>query len=199
LPLVHTVFPQIGGGINATNCLEWLSAGASHIIVTSYVFTNGEINLPRLQELVTLVGKDRIVLDLSCRKNPARDDGLYYVVTDRWQNYTTYPVTKATLCDLAKYCDEFLIHGVENEGKRCGILDDLVVLLKESPIPVTYAGGVKGLEDLERVKALGEGRVDLTIGSALDVFGGDIKYEEVVEWHDNQYNPGEWTGGMGMK
>lgn len=111
----------------------------------------------------------------------------YYVVTDRWQTYTDVPVDKETLTQLSHYCDEFLVHGVENEGKRCGILEDLVVLLGEhSPIPVTYAGGVRDITDLERVNTLGGGKVDLTIGSALDCFGGSIPYEDVVAWHTKE-------------
>jgi len=189
---------QVGGGINTSNAKEWLDAGASHVIVTSYVFRNGTIDFDRLAALVEITGKDRLVLDLSCRRKPrspagttagdvtdeGTDEDPYYVVTDRWQNYTDVPVSSDTLLDLSRYCDEFLVHGVENEGKRCGILEDLVVLLGEhSPISVTYAGGVRDMGDLERVRELGKGRVDLTIGSALDCFGGSIPYEEVVEWH----------------
>ena len=75
------------------------------------------------------------------------------------------------------------------EGLRCGILQDLVVKLSEwSPIPVTYAGGVSSLSDLESVKTLGQGRVDLTIGSALDIFGGEVPYQDVVTWQRNQEN-----------
>jgi len=147
---------QIGGGINLNNAKMWLEAGASHIIVTSFVFRDGQVDMDRLRQLVELVGKERLVLDLSL---------------------------------LGTYCDEFLVHGVENEGKRCGILEDLVVLLGDcSPIPVTYAGGVKDMEDLERVKELGKGRVDVTVGSALDCFGGTLSYETVVKWHKKQ-NP----------
>ena len=135
-----------------------------------------------------LIGKERLVLDLSCRRRPDDDDtGPYYVVTDRWQTYTDVAVDAATLADLGRYCDEFLVHGVENEGKRCGILEDLVVLLgRHSPIPVTYAGGVGDIADLDRVKTLGGGRVDLTIGSALDCFGGSISYDDVVAWHKKE-------------
>lgn len=135
-----------------------------------------------------LIGKDKIVLDLSCRRLPnSPPDSPYYVVTDRWQKFTTTEINSETLTSLANYCDEFLVHGVENEGKRCGILEDLVSLLGEiSPIPVTYAGGVKELSDLDRVNALGRGKVDLTIGSALDIFGGDIGYKDVVAWHNEE-------------
>ena len=181
---------QIGGGITSSNAQEWLSYGASHVIVTSFVFHNGQIDWDRLNSLVDLIGKEKLVLDLSCRRKPDDDaSGPYYVVTDRWQTYTNVEVNEETLDKLSKYCAEFLVHGVENEGKRCGILEDLVVLLgKYSPVPVTYAGGVKGMDDLDRVKELGGGKVDLTIGSALDCFGGDIKYDDVVAWHRKE-NP----------
>lgn len=182
---------QIGGGITAENAQEWIDYGASHVIVTSYVFRNGEIDMGRLKRLVDAIGKEKLVLDLSCRRKPedAEGKGPYFVVTDRWQTYTDVEVNEETLRTLSAYCDEFLVHGVENEGKRCGILEDLVELLgKYSPVPVTYAGGVKGMEDLERVKSLGGGRVDLTIGSALDCFGGDIPYDDVVAWHKKE-NP----------
>ena len=180
---------QIGGGITDKNALEWISAGASHVIVTSFVFHNGQIDFDRLNSLVRTIGKEKLILDLSCRRKVGDISGDYYVVTDRWQTYTDVAVNESTLQMLGSYCSEFLVHGVENEGKRCGILEDLVVLLgKYSPLPVTYAGGVKGMQDLERVKELGLGKVDLTIGSALDCFGGDISYDEVVEWHKKE-NP----------
>ena len=181
---------QIGGGITDANAAEWLAKGASHVIVTSHVFRHGAVDWDRLAALVGAIGKDRLVLDLSCRRRPGDPDGPYYVVTDRWQTYTDVPVDATTLARLGGHCAEFLVHGVENEGKRCGILEDLVALLGEhSPVPVTYAGGVKGLADLDRVKRLGGGRVDLTIGSALDCFGGDIKYDEVVAWHRKENPP----------
>jgi phosphoribosylformimino-5-aminoimidazole carboxamide ribotide isomerase len=180
---------QIGGGITSQNASQWLSYGASHVIVTSHVFHNGQIDFQRLNKLVELIGKDKLVLDLSCRRKMGDETGDYYVVTDRWQTYTDVAVNETTLENLGKYCSEFLVHGVENEGKRCGILEDLVVLLgKHSPLPVTYAGGVQGMDDLDRVKELGGGKVDLTIGSALDCFGGDISYDEVVDWHKRE-NP----------
>ena len=180
---------QIGGGINDENAMEWLDAGASHVIVTSFVFSDGKINYDRLRRLVEIVGKERLVLDLSCRRNPSDPDGPYYVVTDRWQKYTEMPVNQHTLQELAAYCDEFLVHGVEVEGKQCGILEDLVILLGEhSPVPATYAGGVRSIEDMEMVLTLGKGKVDLTIGSALDCFGGCLSYDNVVAWHNEQNN-----------
>lgn len=178
---------QVGGGINTSNAKEWLDAGASHVIVTSFVFHNGKIDFERLKELVQITGKERLVLDLSCRRKPNDPDGPYYVVTDRWQTFTDVPVDEENLKLLSEYCDEFLVHGVENEGKRCGILEDLVSLLGTySPIACTYAGGVKDISDLDRVKELGNGKVDLTIGSALDCFGGSISYNDVVAWHKRE-------------
>lgn len=178
---------QVGGGVTDTNALHWLQAGASHVIVTSFVFSNGQIHMERLKKLVEICGKDRLVLDLSCRRKPDADDNDYYVVTNRWQTFTDYKVTQENLKELANYCDEFLVHGVDVEGKQCGILEDLVELLGDhSPIPVTYAGGVRSLEDMELVRKLGKDRVDATIGSALDCFGGSLKYEDVVAWHKAQ-------------
>mmetsp|Transcript_24308 Transcript_24308/g.55757 ORF Transcript_24308/g.55757 Transcript_24308/m.55757 type:complete len:287 (-) Transcript_24308:78-938(-) len=187
---------QVGGGMTDANAKEWLDAGASHIIATSHVFRkDGVIDYDRLQRLVEITGKERLVLDLSCRKRPAAekkdngDDGddHYYVVTNKWQTFTTFPITADNVRHLAQYCDEFLVHGVDVEGKQCGILQDLVTLLGESsPIPVTYAGGVRSLEDLDLVNELGQGRVDCTVGSALDIFGGTLPYRDVVEWHNSQ-------------
>jgi phosphoribosylformimino-5-aminoimidazole carboxamide ribotide isomerase len=175
---------QIGGGINDSNAREWLDAGASHVIVTSHVFHDGTIDYDRLRTLVQIVGKERLVLDLSCRRKPEEPEGPYYVVTDRWQKYTNVTVDEHTLRNLSLYCDEFLVHGVDVEGKQCGILQDLVILLgKYSPIPVTYAGGVRSIDDMNLVFAIGNGKVDLTIGSALDCFGGKLRYDDVIAWH----------------
>ena len=170
---------HMGGGITPENAMDFLDAGASHVIVTSYVFSGGRLDTNRLQSLVKAVGKERLVLDLSCRRRAST----FWIVTDRWQNFTDVPVNPETLSRLADFCDEFLVHGVDVEGKMQGVLSDLVQILgKHSPIPVTYAGGAKALSDLDRVKELGQGRVDLTIGSALDIFGGNIPFEEVVQW-----------------
>lgn len=174
---------QIGGGITDGNAREWLSKGASHVIVTSHVFHGGQLDRQRLQALVDLVGKGRLVLDLSCRW---REDG-YYVVTDRWQKFTTLKISAATLEDLARYCDEFLIHAVDVEGKCMGIDTRLLELLATNvPVPTTYAGGVAGFEDLERIRVSGKGRIDVTVGSALDIFGGHVSYDEVVAYHARQ-------------
>ena len=188
---------QVGGGIDDTNCRAWLDAGASHVIVTSHVFHDGQIRMDRLRALRDAVTKQKLVLDLSCRRRPSdsssnknnNSDDNYFVVTDRWQKFTEFPVTAQTLKELSEYCDEFLVHGVDVEGKQCGILEDLVVLLgAHSPIPVTYAGGVRSLQDLELVERLGRGRVDCTVGSALDIFGGSLPYRDVVQWHKER-NP----------
>ncbi len=171
---------QIGGGITPSNAKEYLDAGASHVIVTSYVFSDGKIDFRKLETLVNNVGKKNLVLDLSCRQK----EGEFWIVTDRWQNFTTVAVNRETINDLASYCDEFLVHGVDVEGMMQGIQTDLVELLGQySPIPVTYAGGANRFSDLDRVKTLGKNRVDLTIGSALDIFGGTISYNDVVKWH----------------
>mmetsp|Transcript_6016 Transcript_6016/g.16367 ORF Transcript_6016/g.16367 Transcript_6016/m.16367 type:complete len:266 (-) Transcript_6016:179-976(-) len=179
---------QVGGGVNNTNAKEWLDAGASHIIVTSHVFSNGQIHMERLKELVTICGgKEKLVLDLSCRRKPEEPEGDYYVVTNKWQTFTDYKVTPQNLVELSNYCDEFLVHGVDVEGKQCGILEDLVELLgNHSSVPVTYAGGVRSIEDLELIKKIGKGKVDATVGSALDCFGGKLPYSDVVSWHSKE-------------
>ncbi|HAA78596.1 TPA: phosphoribosylformimino-5-aminoimidazole carboxamide ribotide isomerase [Candidatus Latescibacteria bacterium] len=171
---------HVGGGVNPENASQLLEAGASHVIVTSYVFKGGQLDSSALDRMVATVGKERLVLDLSCRMR----DGAYYVVTDRWQAFTDLEVNTDTLSELSDQCAEFLVHGVDVEGKRLGIQEELVELLGQgSPIPVTYAGGASSLADLELVDQLGGGRVDLTIGSALDLFGGDVAYADVVAWH----------------
>lgn len=179
---------QMGGGVTPENAKEYLDAGASHVIVTSYVFRDGKIDYDRLQALVKAVGRQHIVLDLSCRQR----DGHYWVMTDRWQRFTDVRVDEATLQSLAEYCAEFLVHGVDVEGMCRGIEKSLVELLgKASPLPATYAGGASTLEDLEIVKQLGQGRVDLTIGSALDIFGGKVPYADVVFWQRAQEREAE--------
>ncbi len=174
---------QMGGGITPANAALYLDAGASHVIVTSYVFREGLLDEARLAELVAAVGRERLVLDLSCR----RRDGSYWVVTERWQRFTQLRVDATTLTTLAAHCAEFLVHGVDVEGLRLGIETDLVALLgAHSPLPVTYAGGAKALADLALVNEVGQGCVDLTIGSALDLFGGAVPYQAVVAWHRQQ-------------
>lgn len=186
---------QIGGGINAQNARGWLDAGASHVIVTSWVFREGRVDWERLSELVKTVGKTRLVLDLSCRKALTRRDatlspsdgarGDYFVVTDRWQKFTELTIAPDTLQKLAKSCAEFLVHAADVEGLCRGIDRKLVEKLgRWTPIPTTYAGGANSLSDLEEVTRLGQGKVDLTIGSALDIFGGsDIRYADAVAFN----------------
>ena len=170
---------QVGGGITPDNAKEFLDAGASHVIVTSYVFKDGHIQYDRLKELVKTVGKDRLVLDLSARMK----EDHYYIVTDRWQKYTDVELTEETLNMLASYCDEFLVHAVDVEGKANGIEKTLAARLGDwGKLPVTYAGGVHNFEDLSILKQLGRDRVHVTIGSALDLFGGNMKFEEVLRF-----------------
>jgi phosphoribosylformimino-5-aminoimidazole carboxamide ribotide isomerase len=172
---------QLGGGITLDNAARWLEQGASHVIVTSHVFHHGLLDEERLDRLVERVGRERLVLDLSCRW---REDG-YYVVTDRWQKFTSLQVSGPTLSRLAGYCDEFLVHAVDVEGKCMGVDDRLLRLLAEhAAIPTTYAGGVASMADLELIRDAGHGRLDATVGSALDIFGGTgLTYEEVVAFH----------------
>ncbi|QFU75611.1 phosphoribosylformimino-5-aminoimidazole carboxamide ribotide isomerase [Halioglobus maricola] len=174
---------QFGGGVKADNAADFLQAGASHVIVTSYLFERGQLSAARLDEMLQEAGKDRLVLDLSCR----RSEGGWYIATDRWQTVTETPVSAETLAELSGYCDEFLVHAADVEGLQGGIDEDLVQLLGQScPIPVTYAGGARALADLELVQALSNGRVDLTIGSALDIFGGEgVSLAECIAWNRN--------------
>lgn len=170
---------QLGGGVNDRNAEEYLDLGASHVIVTSYVFKDGKLEEKNLEKIIKAVGKERLVLDLSCRKK----DGCYYIVTDRWQKFTDLKVDLRTLGQLASCCDEFLIHAVDVEGKASGVEKELLEILgRFGQIPVTYAGGVGSFEDLEAVKELGRGHVDVTIGSALDIFGGTMQYGEVLRF-----------------
>lgn len=173
---------QFGGGVNQNNATEFLDAGASHVIVTSYLFENGEFSWSRLEKLKAEIGKERLVLDLSCR----RTDTGWNIATDRWQTVTSMAVNEKTLLELANHCDEFLIHAADVEGLQSGIDKELVTLLgQNATIPVTYAGGARSLEDLKRVDELSKGKVDLTIGSALDIFGGKgIRLEECLEWNN---------------
>ncbi len=175
---------QLGGGVNADNAKVWLDAGASQVIVTSWVFREGRVDWVRLETLVKRIGKSRLVLDLSCRK---RGDA-YFVVTDRWQKFTELTLSAETLQTLARSCAEFLIHAVDVEGLCRGVDAELVAKLAEwTPIPTTYAGGAKSLEDLEAVARLGRGKVDLTIGSALDIFGGSgVRYADCVAFNRRQ-------------
>ena len=192
---------QVGGGITADNAGEFLDAGASHVIVTSFVFKNGKINYENLKKLKKTVGKEHIVLDLSCKsysiggipyslnseieqiseRNVVLPDIEYRVVTDRWQKMTDVAVNAETLDMLSEYCDEFLIHAADVEGKQNGIEEDVVGILgKWAKIPITYAGGVHDLNDITKLRKIGKGKIDVTVGSALDIFGGQLSIKDVV-------------------
>jgi len=174
---------QVGGGITPDNADRFLEAGASHVIVTSYVFHDGIVDEKRLDELVASAGKERLVLDLSCREK----DDAFTIVTNRWQSFTQVQLDAASIASLQAYCSEFLVHAADVEGRMEGIHEGLVASLAQwCTIPTTYAGGATSLEDLDKVKSLGQNRIDLTIGSALDLFGGSVPYKEVVRWHHAQ-------------
>ena len=169
---------QIGGGIQDENAYEYLEKGADKVIVTSFVFKNGQISYENLEKLVKAVGKENLVLDLSCRKK----EGHYYIVTDRWQKYTDVVLDEKSLDDFSSYCSEFLIHAVDVEGKAAGIETQVAEILGNwSKIPVTYAGGIHSFEDLEQLRVLGKEKIDFTIGSALDLFGGNLEFEKIVK------------------
>lgn len=174
---------QVGGGITADNAAEFLDAGASAVIVTSYVFRDGRIDYENLRKLFAVTGREHLVLDLSCRFRSDGADSGYYIVTDRWQKFTEEKVTEELLEELSAYCSEFLIHAVDVEGKSQGIEKPLVSLLGEwGKIPITYAGGIHSFEDLKAIAQLGKGRLNATIGSALDLFGGSMPYEQVIQY-----------------
>ena len=173
---------QVGGGIRPETAEGWLSAGASHVIVTSYVFREGRIDDKNLDRMVRAAGKDHLVLDLSCRRCP---DGLYRVVTDRWQAFTDFVISPENLDLLSASCSEFLIHAADVEGKRGGVEAPLISVLgewqKRSGFPVTYAGGVHDLKDLDQIRSASDGYLDVTVGSALDLFGGSLSLDDLTE------------------
>ena len=174
----HPGMLQIGGGITPDNAKAFLDAGASHVIVTSYVFKDGKIDRDKLELLKKTVGKEHLVLDLSCKKKG--DD--YYIVTDRWQKMTDTKLSLETLDDLSDSCDEFLIHAADVEGKQGGIEETVATLLGNwAKIPVTYAGGVHNISDIQKLKEIGRAKVDVTVGSALDIFGGCLSIKDVID------------------
>lgn len=174
---------QIGGGIDADNAASYIKEGASHVIVTSYVFRDGAISYENLDKLVAAVGREHLVLDLSCRYKEDADKPGYYIVTDRWQKFTDEMVDEELLDKLSSYCSEFLVHAVDVEGKQNGIEVQLVKLLGDwGKLPITYAGGVGSFEDLERIHDIGSNRLNVTVGSALDIFGGSMEYNKVIEF-----------------
>lgn len=168
---------QIGGGVTAENARSFIEMGASHVIVTSYVFSDGLIRYDRLQQLADAVGKEHLVLDVSCRKREEQ----YFIVTDRWQKFTKQPLEKELFRKLSRYCDEFLVHAVNVEGTGMGVDEKLLALLAdESDVPITYAGGIGSMADIEKIKNIGCGSLNFTVGSALDLFGGPLKLDEIV-------------------
>ncbi len=174
---------QLGGGVNADNAAAWLDAGASQVIVTSYVFIDGVLKMERLEELRHLIGCNHLVLDLSCRY----DRGHYYIVTDRWQKFTSHRIDAETLMCLGDYCCEFLVHAVDVEGKQAGIDTELISLLAiHSPVPCIYAGGIHTLDDIRVIEEMGRGKMHFTAGSALDIFGGDLSYITLAELYSSQ-------------
>lgn len=169
---------QIGGGVTADNAAAFLNMGASHVIVTSYVFAGGEIHFDRLERLAEQIGKEHLVLDLSCRIR----DGKYYVVTDRWQKFTKQMLDGSLIQTLSGYCDEFLVHAVNVEGTGTGVDEELLQLLAvECPVPITYAGGISSIEDIEKINKTGRGNINFTVGSALDLFGGSLSFEKICQ------------------
>ncbi|GAA97262.1 uncharacterized protein L969DRAFT_91891 [Mixia osmundae IAM 14324] len=171
---------QIGGGIDVTNAQSWLESGASKVIVTSYLFPSARFDEERLARLSELIGKDRLVIDISCRR---REDK-WIVAMNRWQLLTDMEVTQESINLVSKYCSELLVHAADVEGLCRGIDEDLVQMLGQwCSIPVTYAGGAKHISDLDLVHRLSKGKVDLTFGSALDIFGGDkVRFDELIAW-----------------
>jgi len=188
---------QVGGGITPASAPRFLAAGASHVIVTSYVFAGGRIDWARLAELSAAVGRERLVIDVSARR---RANGAFIVMTDRWQTWTDVALEPALVAALGAHCAEVLVHAVDVEGRRAGVDADLVALLGAAAAApgaprVVYAGGVRDLADVERVRALGGGRVDVSVGSALDIFGGSLAYADVVAWARGQEAAEAAAGG----
>ena len=181
-----SAFPDglhVGGGIRPSTAERYLNAGASHVIVTSYLFdSGGSFSQGCLDEMVAAVGRDRLVIDLSCKRVP---DGGWVVAMNRWQTLTDLKIERSTLIFLADHCAEFLVHAVDVEGKCGGIDEELTQFLGEtSRVPVTYAGGISTLEDLRKIDRISGGRVDGTVGSALDLFGGSgVRYEDCVAFN----------------
>lgn len=170
---------QIGGGICAENAADFIEAGAQRVIVTSYVFRDGEIDFERLKKISSAVGRERLTLDLSCRK---RGDS-YFIVTDRWQKFTSVTLSPETMQILASYCAEFLVHAADAEGKSKGIEIEAAKILADSPIPCTYAGGIASMNDISLLEEIGGGKIDFTVGSALDLFGGNIEFSKLAAFN----------------
>ena len=175
---------HLGGGIDIDCAHSWIEQGANKVIVTSWLFPNGIFAPERLSALSNRLSKNRLVVDLSCRRV---GDG-WVVAMNRWQTLTSFAITEANLALMATSCSEFLIHAADVEGLCQGIDQELVTVLgKWSSIPCVYAGGGKAIDDLMLVDRLSNGRVDLTYGSALDIFGGSgVTYADCVAWNQAQ-------------
>ena len=173
---------QIGGGITIDSAKEWLNLGASKVIITSCVFEKNNLNIKKLEKIVEEVGRENITLDLSCRKKEEK----YFVVTNKWQTFTDLEVEKKSLQMLSEYCSEFLIHSVDLEGLMSGIDINLINIIKESPLQCVYAGGVHSFEDLDIIKEIGKDKIDVTIGSALDIYGGNLKFKEIINYFNQK-------------
>ncbi|MDB5102376.1 MAG: phosphoribosylformimino-5-aminoimidazole carboxamide ribotide isomerase [Fibrobacteres bacterium] len=193
---------QVGGGLDEATFRPYLDAGASHVIVTSWLFPGGSLSLDRLKRISSLTGKERLVVDLSCRRSATgggkaggAEPG-WYVATNRWQTVTDVRIEAGLLETLSRFCDEFLIHAADVEGRQQGMDWDLVDLLARiSPIPTTYAGGARDLSDLGRLEKESGGRLDLSIGSALDIFGGKlVRYEDCAAWNRKHGDPAPDAG-----
>lgn len=175
---------QVGGGITADNAASYLEQGATHVIVTSYIFKDGQLNQAHLDRIKAEVGKDRLVIDLSCKAR----DGEWTVVTNQWRVFSDFVLNAENIAYLESFCDEFLIHAVDVEGKQSGIQQELVSRLAEwVSIPTTYAGGARSFADIDLFYKLTSGKMDLTIGSALDIFGGQLSYKDVITYIE-QFN-----------
>ena len=177
---------QVGGGVCLANAESWIEAGAAAVIITSAVFHSGAVDWNCLRALVDAVGKDRLVLDLSCRWR----DGHYVIVADRWQTFTDVVVDAEGVAALAEYCSEFLVHAVDVEGKQSGVDERLLEILANlDNCPITYAGGVRDMADLHKIRLVGQDKIHVTVGSALDIFGGKLAYREVVDYCSNRLQP----------
>ncbi|KAF2158220.1 Phosphoribosylformimino-5-aminoimidazole carboxamide ribotide isomerase [Myriangium duriaei CBS 260.36] len=174
---------QVGGGVKDTNAAKWIEAGAERVIVTSFLFPDAKFSLQRLEAVLAALGGDkrRLVVDLSCRRRGER----WFVAMNKWQTITDMELNQESISLLEPYCSEFLIHAADNEGLQQGIDHELVKKLAQwCSIPVTYAGGGRNIGDLELVESLSGGKVDLTIGSALDIFGGSgVSFDDCVAWN----------------
>ncbi|QRG39406.1 phosphoribosylformimino-5-aminoimidazole carboxamide ribotide isomerase [Candidozyma auris] len=189
---------QVGGGITIDNADAWLNMGASHVIVTSWLFTKNthdewNLDMERLIKISNKIGKENLVVDLSCRRVIGDDDEIsWFVATNKWQTITKCKLSSELLDMLSEFCDEFLIHAADVEGLCKGIDAELVENLGEwcprgYEGKITYAGGAKSASDLALVEQLSRGKVDLTYGSSLDVFGGElVKLSEVLEWNERK-------------